>query len=82
MRGDVHADRLARAPSQRRQGPQRSFGVGNSTASTALVEALHELRLFDPEVVGYMLAHSLKGQAFTEPTLRHRIENDQLELTG
>ena len=56
--------------------------MGNSTASTALVEALHELRLFDPEVVGYMLAHSLKGQAFTEPTLRHRIENDQLELTG
>ena len=59
-----------------------SFGVGNTTASTALVEALPALRLFDPEVVGYMLAHSLKGQAFTEPTLRHRIENDQLELAG
>ena len=120
-----------------------TFGVGKSTAGTGLVDALPALRLFDPEVVGYMLAQSLKDQAFTdfqdlpawrtlvpavaleirrhtgqdlvavqtvlrqeywaelsaalndlgeqtfhvvldadEPTLRSRIENDQLELTG
>jgi shikimate kinase len=120
-----------------------TFGVGKTTAGTALVDALPALRLFDPEAVGYMLAHSLKDQAFTdfqdlpawrtlvpavaleirqhtgqdlvavqtvmrqeywaeltatfrdlgerifhvvldadERTLRNRIENDQLELTG
>lgn len=120
-----------------------TFGVGKSTAGMALVDGHPGLRLFDPEAVGYMLAHSLKDQAFTdfqelpawrtlvpavaleirrhtgqdlvavqtvlrreywaeltgtfkdlderifhvvldadEPTLRNRIENDQLELTG
>lgn len=120
-----------------------TFGVGKTTAGTALVERHPALRHFDPEVVGYMLAHSLKDQAFTdfqdlpawralvpatavairrqtgqhlvavqtvlrqeywgelqetfsglgerifhvvldadEASLRHRIENDQLELTG
>ena len=43
-----------------------TFGVGKSTAGTALVDALPALRLFDPETVGYMLAHSLKDQAFTD----------------
>jgi len=43
-----------------------TFGVGKSTAGSALVEALSGLRLFDPEVVGYMLAHSLKDQAFSD----------------
>ena len=43
-----------------------TFGVGKTTAGTALVDALPALRLFDPEVVGYMLAHSLKDQSFTD----------------
>ena len=120
-----------------------TFGVGKTTAGKALVQAHPSLRLFDPEVVGYMLAHSLQDQAFAdfqdlpawrelvpatalairqqtgqdlvavqsvlrqeywaelkttlrdlgeqifhvvldadEPTLRNRIEHDQLEVTG
>lgn len=120
-----------------------TFGVGKTTAGMALVDGLPALRQFDPEVVGYMLAHSLKDQTFTdfqdlpawralvpatavairrqtgqhlvavqtvmrqeyweemkgtfsglgeqifhvvldadEASLRHRIENDQLEITG
>ncbi|WP_346924874.1 AAA family ATPase [uncultured Arthrobacter sp.] len=43
-----------------------TFGVGKTTAGTALVDAIPALRLFDPEVVGYMLAHSLKDQSFTD----------------
>lgn len=43
-----------------------TFGVGKSTAGKALVDALPALRLFDPEAVGYMLAHSLKDQSFAD----------------
>lgn len=43
-----------------------TFGVGKTTAGMALVDGLPALRHFDPEVVGYMLAYSLKDQAFTD----------------
>ena len=43
-----------------------TFGVGKTTAGMALVDGLPALRQFDPEVVGYMLAHSLKDQTFTD----------------
>ncbi|GAA1122342.1 AAA family ATPase [Arthrobacter flavus] len=41
-------------------------GWGKTTAGTLLAESRSDLRLFDPEVVGYMLTHMLKDQTFTD----------------
>lgn len=61
-----------------------TFGGGKTTAGLALVEGIPALRLFDPEVVGYMLAHSLKDQAFTDfqdlPAWRALVPATALEI--
>ncbi len=43
-----------------------TFGVGKTTTATAIVERQPRFRLFDPEIVGYMLQAQLKGVEFDD----------------
>lgn len=43
-----------------------TFGAGKTTTARQLVRALPEVRLFDPEYVGYMVAEHLRDHEFTD----------------
>jgi adenylylsulfate kinase-like enzyme len=43
-----------------------TFGAGKTTTAHQLVGALPEVRLFDPEYVGYMVAEHLRDHEFTD----------------
>lgn len=43
-----------------------TFGAGKTTTATQLVELSTDLRLFDPEWVGYLLSNNLADHEFTD----------------
>ena len=43
-----------------------TFGAGKTTIARQLVAALPDVRLFDPEYVGYMVAEHLRDHEFTD----------------
>lgn len=43
-----------------------TFGAGKTTTAEHLVDALPDVRLFDPECVGYMVAEQLRDHEFTD----------------
>lgn len=66
-----------------------AFGAGKTTTSSSLVTRSSQLREFDPEWVGYMLAKNLADHPVTDfqqyPSWRHLVPvvaDDIVQLTG